>query len=145
MLDVKEKAAERMVLETLITQKLIDQELKRIGMDVTEEEFNDPSLTLREATNFPLINSENRKVVWTGINTRLGSGSIRQMKFNQVVLQPRITINEDALLDRYNRQAASLPQKTKLALFFFRSSTNSRRNPIRWLPLSPMWCVEDSV
>ena len=123
VLDVKKRReAERMVLETLITQKLIDQELKRIGMDVTEEEIQRSISDIARSNKLSIdqLREEIAKsgLDWNQYKTQL-AGSIRQMKFNQVVLQPRITINEDALLDRYNRQAASLPQKTRLALFFF--------------------------
>ena len=123
VLDVKKRrAAERMVLETLITQKLIDQELKRIGMDVTDEEIQRSISDIARSNKLSIdqLREEIAKsgLDWNQYKTQL-SGSIRQMKFNQVVLQPRITINEDALLDRYNRQSSSLPQKTRLALFFF--------------------------
>ena len=123
VLDVKKRReAERMVLETLITQKLIDQELKRIGMDVTEEEIQRSISDIARSNKLSIdqLREEIAKsgLDWSQYKTQL-AGSIRQMKFNQVVLQPRITINEDALLDRYNRQASSLPQKTRLALFFF--------------------------
>ena len=125
VLDVKKRrSAERMVLDTLITQKLIDQELKRIGMDVTEEEIQRSISDIARSNKLSIdqLKEEIAKsgLDWTQYKTQL-SGSIRQMKFNQVVLQPRITINEDALLDRYNRQRSNLPQKTRLALFFFSS------------------------
>ena len=123
VLDVKKRReAERMVLDTLITQKLIDQELKRIGMDVTEEEIQ-RSISDIARSNKLSIDQLKQEIAksglgWNQYKNQL-AGSIRQMKFNQVVLQPRITINEDALLDRYNRQNSALPQKTRLALFFF--------------------------
>ena len=123
VLDVKKRrAAERMVLDSLITQKLIDQELKRIGMDVTEEEIQRSISDIARSNKLSMdqLKEEIAKsgLDWNQYKIQL-AGSIRQMKFNQVVLQPRITINEDALLDRYNRQSSSLPQKTRLALFFF--------------------------
>ena len=122
VLDVKKRReAERMVLETLITQKLIDQELKRIGMDVEEEiQRSISDIARSNKLSIDQLREEIAKsgLDWNQYKTQL-AGSIRQMKFNQVVLQPRITINEDALLDRYNRQSSSLPQKTRLALFFF--------------------------
>ena len=123
VLDVKKRrAAERMVLDSLITQKLIDQELKRIGMDVTEEEIQRSISDIARSNKLSMdqLKEEIAKsgLDWNQYKIQL-AGSIRQMKFNQVVLQPRITINEDALLDRYNRQSSGLPQKTRLALFFF--------------------------
>lgn len=123
VLDVKKRReAERMVLDTLITQKLIDQELKRMGMDVTEAEIQRSISDIARSNKLSIeqLREEIAKsgLDWNQYKTQL-SGSIRQMKFNQVVLQPRITINEDALLDRYQRSTADVPQKTRLALFFF--------------------------
>jgi peptidyl-prolyl cis-trans isomerase SurA len=123
VLDVKKRReAEIMVLDTLITQKLIDQELKRMGMDVTDAEIQ-RSISDIARTNKLSVDQLREEIAksgldWNQYKTQL-SGSIRQMKFNQVVLQPRITINDDALLDRYQRQTADVPQKTRLALFFF--------------------------
>lgn len=125
VLDVKKRReAERMVLDTLITQKLIDQELKRIGMDVTEEDVQRSISDIARSNKLSIdqLKAEIAKsgLEWNQYKSQL-TGSIRQMKFNQVILQPRITINEDALLDRYNRQNSSLPQKTRLVVFFFSS------------------------
>ena len=129
VLDVqKRRKAEIMVLDTLITQKLIEQELQRIGMEVTEEEVTRSIADIARSNKLSVeeLKGEIKKsgMEWEDYKGQL-KGSIRQMKFNQVVLQPRISINEDALLDRYQRQASSAPQKTKLAVFFLSAPANT--------------------
>ena len=138
VLDVqKRRDAEIAVLESLITQKLIEQELKRIGMEVTEEELNRSISDIARSNKLSMeeLRSEISKsgMQWEEYKTQL-KGSIRQMKFHQVVLQPRISINEDALLDRYQRQASSAPEKTKLAVFFFSAPANTPEEIAQQLP-----------
>ena len=138
VLDVqKRRKAEIMVLENLITQKLIEQELQRIGMEVTEEEVTRSISDIARSNKLSLeeLKEEIKKsgLQWEDYKGQL-KGSIRQMKFNQIVLQPRISINEDALLDRYQRQVSTAPQKTKLAVFFFPSPANTPAEIAQQIP-----------
>jgi peptidyl-prolyl cis-trans isomerase SurA len=138
VLDVKKRReAELMVLESLITQKLIDQELQRIGMDVTEEELKRSISDIARSNKLSLdeLKSEITKsgMEWGQYKSQL-EGSIRQMKFNQVILQPRISINEDALLDRYRRSTSSIPEKTRLALVFFAAPAQTPEEIAKQIP-----------
>ena len=122
VLDVKKRrSAELMVLDSLITQKLISQELQRIGMEVTAEELERSISDIASSNKLSVqqLQEEIRKsgMGWEQYQDQL-KGSIRQMKFNQLVLQPRISILEDALVDRYQRNIASFPTKTRLAIVF---------------------------
>jgi len=123
VLDVKQRRADELkVLDSLITQKLIKQELLRIGMQVTEEELERSIADIARSNKLSVeqLRGEIRKsgMGWEQYQDQL-KASIRQMKFNQVVLQPRISIQEDALLDRYQRTIANTPTKTKMAIIFF--------------------------
>ena len=122
VLDVKKRrAAELMVLDSLITQKLITQELQRIGMDVTSEELERSISDIASSNKLSVEQLQNEILKsgmgWEQYQDQL-RGSIQQMKFKQLVLQPRISILEDALLDRYQRSTASAPTKTRLAIVF---------------------------
>jgi peptidyl-prolyl cis-trans isomerase SurA len=95
------------VLDSLILRVLIRQELVKLELDVSAEELDrtidqvmrdnrmDDRATFRKAV-------EAQGVSWDTYREEL-TEQIRQMKFNEVVIRPRITVTEEEALDRYRR------------------------------------------
>jgi parvulin-like peptidyl-prolyl isomerase len=99
--------SEVQVLDTLIQQRLIRQELYRLGMQVTAEEIDrtidqvgrDNGLTDRAALRREL---ERAGLAWDVYREQL-TDQIRQMKFTEGILRPRISVREDEVQERYRR------------------------------------------
>lgn len=104
--------AEVQVLESLIQRSLIRQELYRLGMQVTAEEIDrtidqvgrDNGLLDRAALRREV---ERAGLAWDVYREQL-TEQIRQMKFTEGVLRPRITVREDEVKERYRRATRDL-------------------------------------
>ncbi len=123
------EAAELEVLEALIHQELLAQEIKRLGLDVSEEEVEQALQDIARTNGLARKDLE-KEVERTGMvwSTYLEQfkEQMRQMRFNQMVLQPRIEINEDALLDAYKRLSQEAPEALDLGAIFFAGSAQLR-------------------
>ena len=124
VLDVqKRRDAELSVLDALITQKLINQELARLKIDVTEQDLKNSIADMARNNNITedVLRKEVAKggMEWETYRSQL-KDSIRQMRFNQNILQARIAVNEDALRDRYNRLQQNTPKEITLGIVFFK-------------------------
>jgi peptidyl-prolyl cis-trans isomerase SurA len=91
------RSAELEVLNTLIQRLLVSQELQGLGMDVTEEEVEGAMNDIAESNG--IARSELRSEVEdSGLDWEAYQGeiqeSLRQMKFNQLILQPRIVVDD---------------------------------------------------
>lgn len=104
------RAAELEVLESLIQRKLVVQELQRMGMDVTPDELeraiDDVARQNRLTREQLRVEVERSGLPWTLYRQELEE-SVRQMKFAQAVLQPRVQVSEDEVRDLYNRRVRS--------------------------------------
>ena len=123
------EAAELEVLQALIDQELLAQEIKRLGLDVSEEEVEQALQDIARSNGIDRGDLQ-REVERTGMvwNTYLDQfkEQMRQMRFNQMVLQPRIEINEDALLDAYRRLTLEAPEALDLGAVFFAGAAQVR-------------------
>ncbi|MCB9794848.1 MAG: peptidylprolyl isomerase [Alphaproteobacteria bacterium] len=113
------RSAELEVLESLIQRRLVTQELQRLGMDVTSEQLERAIDDVARQNG--LDRSELRREVersglpWSVYREELQE-NIRQMQFNQVVLQPRVAYSEDELQDLYKRRVRGLVGATSRTL-----------------------------
>lgn len=99
--------AELEVLDSLILRLLVRQKLAELGLDVTAEEIE---RTIDQLGRDNGINDraqlkkaiESQGMPWAEYREQL-TEQLRQMKFNESVIRPRITVPEDEALDRYRR------------------------------------------
>ena len=112
------REAELEVLDSLIMQKLVEQELQNLAMDVTDAELDKAMRDVAESNNlsFEQLRGEVERsgLEWNIYKDEM-STSLRQMKFNQLILQPRIAVEEAALQDSYRK--FKLQQAEKIDLF----------------------------
>jgi peptidyl-prolyl cis-trans isomerase SurA len=112
------RKAELEVLDSLIMNKLIEQEIVRLGHDVTDEEFQGALSEIAQTNGLRVdqlrTEVERSGLKWEDYEMEIRQ-SLRQMKFNQLVLQPRITIDEAALLDNYRRLKNEQPDVIDLS------------------------------
>lgn len=119
----RRREAEIEVLDSLIKRRLISQEITKLGLDVTEQELDRTvdDIARRNGLERDQLRSEVEKsgMPWQEYRSELKE-SLRQSKFTQAVIQPRINVNEDELLDAYNRAVASgaRPQVADLGAIF---------------------------
>jgi peptidyl-prolyl cis-trans isomerase SurA len=111
------------VLDSLILRRLISQEIEQLGLDVTEVELNRSidDIAQRNGLSREQLQDEVERsgLPWSEYRGELKE-NLRQMKFNQAVMQPRITVNEDELKDAFRRMisAAELPDVVELGAIF---------------------------
>lgn len=105
------RAAELEVLDALIRRALIDQEVSRLGLAVTLEEL-DRAIDDIARQNGMERDALIREVERTGLPYAAYreelSENIKQMKFSQLVIQPRISIGDDEVLSLYNQRSGQL-------------------------------------
>jgi peptidyl-prolyl cis-trans isomerase SurA len=105
------REAEISVLDSLILRVLITQELIRLQIDVSDQELSDAvdEVASNNGLNLEELKKEilNSGLEWELYQVQLKE-SLRQMKFNQAILQPRIQVEEDALLDMYQRNIRAM-------------------------------------
>lgn len=105
------RSGELEVLETLIQRRLISQEISRLGLDVTDTELDRTIDDIAQSNGLEResLRTEVEKtgLPWAEYKLELRE-NLRQMKFNEAVIRPRITVDEDELLDAYKRLVASV-------------------------------------
>ncbi len=102
-----QREAELEVLDSLILRTLITQQLGNLGMAVNADEVDrtidqigrDNGIEDREQFRAAI---ESQGVSWADYRAQL-TEQIRQMKFNETVLRPRIAVSDNEVRDRYNR------------------------------------------
>ena len=107
----RRRALELEVLDVLIGRRLVEQEMRRLGIDVGDQDIE------RALSDIARQNGLEREqlrteveasgMAWDAYLDEL-TENLREMMFNQQVLAPRITIREDELRDAYRRSAAQL-------------------------------------
>jgi peptidyl-prolyl cis-trans isomerase SurA len=111
------------VLDALILRSLIAQEIERLGLSVTEVELDRTidDIAGRNGLDRDSLKQEVERggLPWDNYLEELRE-NIRQMKFSQAVIRPRIAVNEDELKDAYLRMTSSmdLPQQAQLGAIF---------------------------
>jgi parvulin-like peptidyl-prolyl isomerase len=105
-------SAELEVLEELISRELVKQQIQELGLDVTQEEVDRAidDISMRNGVSRQRLREE---VVASGLEWDVYREDLvqqlRQMKFNQIVLQPRFSVSEDELRTIYNREVTVGP------------------------------------
>jgi len=115
------RAAELEVLDSLLLRKLVSQELTRLSMGITEEDLDRAIADVASGNELTLdvlrVEVERTGITWDQYEEEFRE-SMRQMRFNQAILQPRITVDEDALLDMYQRLGADGPEEVDLGAIY---------------------------
>ena len=117
------RLAELEVVESLVQRRLISQEITRLGLDVTDLEMDRTidDIASRNGMDRDTLRSEVEKtgLPWMEYKAELRE-NLRQMKFNEAVIRPRIAVDEDELLDAYKRlvNAADRPVIAELGAIF---------------------------
>lgn len=100
------RALELEVLDTLIQRELITQEMQRLGLDVTQDDMERAVDDIARQNGLSReqlrVEVERSGLSWNAYREELEE-SIRQMKFQQMILMPRVSVTEDELQDAYNR------------------------------------------
>jgi peptidyl-prolyl cis-trans isomerase SurA len=103
------RAMEAEVLEMLIQRRLVEQEMRRLAIDVddTDVERALGDIARQNGLERDGLQAavEASGLAWDAYLSDLRS-NIRDMKFNQQVLSPRITVRDDELRDSWRRHAA---------------------------------------
>jgi len=98
---------ELQILDTLIMRELMKEELKKLDLDVTDQELDRATDQIARENHFDGVDGLRKAVTGSGIAWDVYRGQleeqIRQLKFNEAVIQPRIQITDDELLDLYKR------------------------------------------
>ncbi len=104
------REAEHAVLERLIERALIDQQITELKLDVTEQDIDRAidDLARRNGLDRDGLRRELERqgMTWDGYRDELRA-QLRDMKFQQSVLRPRITITDDELQDAWLRSGGA--------------------------------------
>ena len=100
------RTAEHAVLERLIERTLVDQEVIELKLEATEQDLDRAidDLARRNGIDREGLRRELERegMTWEDYRTEL-RGQLRDLKFQQSVLRPRVTITEDELRDLWLR------------------------------------------
>ena len=107
----RRREAELEVLDALIKRSLINQEVVRLGLEVTAEEIErtiDDIARQNGLDRAQLMKELERSgYEWSVYRNELEE-NIREMKFSQVVIEPRINVSVDEVQDLFNRRVKGL-------------------------------------
>jgi len=101
------REAELEVLDELIHRALISREIEQLGLLVTADEVDRAIDDIARSNNVDRsrlrVEVEKSGLDWPTYRGELEQ-ELQRVKFDQVVIQPRITLAEDEVRDLYNRQ-----------------------------------------
>ena len=105
------RSAEIEVLDALIERALVAQEIEALGLAVTREELDrtvDDVARQNNLTRDQLRTEVERSgIAWSVYRDELEQ-SLSEMKFQQMVILPRVAVTEDEVRDLYNRRVRKL-------------------------------------
>lgn len=112
--------AEVEILDSLITRSLIKQKLAEVGMTITPEEVDRTINRIMRDEDIPDRDQFKEAVTsqgweWSSYKEEL-SQQIRQMKFNQNFIMPRVNVSDDEILNVYNRTQREFATQPKRQL-----------------------------
>jgi peptidyl-prolyl cis-trans isomerase SurA len=114
-------AAERTVIERLIERVLVDQEMRALQLDASEADVDRSidDIARRNGLDRARMREEIERsgMSWEQYRSELRQ-QLREVRFAQAVLRPRITITEDELRDAYRRATASAPATARVQAIF---------------------------
>ena len=123
------RSAELEVLDTLILRSLVTQELRNLAMDVTEEELQNSLVDIAKSNGLTpdrlRTEVERSGLEWNAYLQEIKQ-SLRQMKFNQLILQPRIVVDDNALQEAYRQLAQNQPDMIDLYGIFVKGPSELR-------------------
>lgn len=118
------RAGELEVLDQLIQRELVRQEIARLNMDVTQAELDAAMEDVAKSNGLSFAQLK-QEIERTGMKFEQYRSemkeNLRQMKFNQLVLQPRIQVDEAVLQELYRRMQASQPDEIVLGAIVLRN------------------------
>ncbi len=115
----KRRVLELEVLDVIIGRRLVEQEMRRLELDVTDADIERAlsDIARQNGLEREQLRSEVEAsgMTWESYREELVN-NLREMKFNQQVLGPRITVRQDELRDAYRRSAKALSGPESIAL-----------------------------
>ena len=127
------RSAELKVLDELVAQELMVQEMARLAIDVTSVEVDQAldDIASRNGVDRTRLKQEVERSGLNWASYREGiTQELRAMKFDQVVLQPRVSLSEDEVEALYRRKVAELePSRVLEGIFLPWSSEASLDAP----------------
>jgi len=124
------RVAELEVLDTLIRRRLVEQTAVALQIDATDEDVDRAvgDIARRNGVDLEALRSEIERsgVSWQGYREEIQE-VIREQKFTQMLIRPRIVENEDELRDAYRRMlnGAEQPVRVHLGAIFLAYPTGS--------------------
>ena len=127
------RSAELKVLDELVAQELMVQEMARLAIDVTAVEVDQAldDIASRNGVDRTRLKQEVERsgLNWTSYRDGI-TQELRGMKFDQVVLQPRVSLSDDEVEALYRRKVADLePSRVLEGVFLPWSSEASLDAP----------------
>lgn len=118
--DVDERrVAELEVLDTLIRRRLVEQTAVELQIDANDEDVDRAvsDIARRNGVELEALRSEIERsgVSWQGYREEIKE-VIREQKFTQMLIRPRIVENEDELRDAYRRMMNGADQPVRVHL-----------------------------
>lgn len=115
------QAARAEVLERLIERTLMRQAVRRLNLDVSDADVDrtiEDIANRNEITRVQLrAEVERGGMSWEAYRAELAE-NLREMKFTQVVLRPRIAVREDEVQDAYRRATKDAPVRSHVQALF---------------------------
>ena len=112
----RRRQAEMEVLDALIERVLIAQEIERLGLKATRDELDrtiDDVARQNGLTRDQLrIEVERSGIPWSVYRDELEQ-NLNEIKFQQMVILPRVAVTEDEVRDLYNRRVRKLAGKRR--------------------------------
>lgn len=122
------RAAEGEVLEVLIERKLVDQEVIKLGLEPNEQEIDRAAddAARRNGLDREGLKAELAKqgMSWESYRSEM-KASLKEYKFAQVVLRPRITITDDELKDLWLRSGNAGQEEASLSALALKLPPNA--------------------
>ena len=118
------RTAELEVLDSLIRRRLVSQEMFRLQIDASDVEVDRAvdDIARRNGVNRDSLRTEVERggVSWPQYRDEIRE-VIRDQKFTQMIIRPRIVENEDEIRDAYRRMAteSDQPERVELGAIFF--------------------------
>lgn len=110
-------AAEGEVLERLLERRLVEQEMRTLQLDLSDQDVERSMADIAERNGLDMDGLrreiEMSGMPWEQYRSELKE-SLRDMRFAQSVLRPRINITEDELRDAWLRSGAAAPASARL-------------------------------
>ncbi|MEN9785156.1 MAG: Peptidyl-prolyl cis-trans isomerase (rotamase c)protein [Pseudomonadota bacterium] len=114
-------AARAEVLERLVERTLMRQAVRRLNLDVTDADVErtiEDIAARNQLTRVQLrAEVERGGMTWEAYRAEL-TENLREMKFAQMVLRPRIAVREDEVQDAYRRATKDAPVRTHVQALF---------------------------